>query len=236
MEIELYNNLQDLGVEPLLPASWRLDFPTIPSVVFENDDKDAYIDTHGGNRLAAIHALKTLLESGKRVREKNYQKMHASEILRRAIGSYVKWAMEDADLQNRDLIPILTVKCSKRGEGYRKCLDRTKKEMHRLASLHRDRWEAARNEAGTANSELLPQQPPTIFGILIIQTTLLIASLPNCDDESEVQISVVLEYHEEGQDIWNVLTVSTLLMMIRNYLLTLNADKLSEGNAEDPDA
>ena len=47
-ELDLYNKLNDRGVVPLLHSSWKIDFPTIPEVLFTDDKEEAYIKAELG--------------------------------------------------------------------------------------------------------------------------------------------------------------------------------------------
>ena len=48
-ELDLYNRLNDRGVIPLLHTSWKLDFSTIPDVLFTEDRNEAYIKSEKGS-------------------------------------------------------------------------------------------------------------------------------------------------------------------------------------------
>ena len=48
-ELDLYNRLNDRGIVPLLHTSWKLDFSTIPDVLFTDDRNEAYIKSEKGS-------------------------------------------------------------------------------------------------------------------------------------------------------------------------------------------
>ena len=48
-ELDLYNRLNDRGIVPLLHTSWKLDFSTIPDVLFTEDRNEAYIKCEKGS-------------------------------------------------------------------------------------------------------------------------------------------------------------------------------------------
>ncbi|KAF2239912.1 hypothetical protein EV356DRAFT_495726 [Viridothelium virens] len=77
-EIDVYLHLDMRGHEPLLPASWELDFNTLPDTLFAEKEEDAYLRSLGGSgRLSlgscefrAQKALHSLIGLGARIRDK----------------------------------------------------------------------------------------------------------------------------------------------------------------------
>lgn len=47
-ELDLHNRLNDRGVVPLLYSRWKIDFPTIPDVLFTDNKDEAYIKAEQG--------------------------------------------------------------------------------------------------------------------------------------------------------------------------------------------
>ena len=48
-EIDLFNKLNMRGFEPLLPRTWELDFPTVPSALFTGDIQNAFMKAMYGS-------------------------------------------------------------------------------------------------------------------------------------------------------------------------------------------
>lgn len=43
--IEIFRRIGMRGIEPILPASWKLDFPTVPAELFTEDEDETFINT-----------------------------------------------------------------------------------------------------------------------------------------------------------------------------------------------
>ena len=53
-EIDLFNVLQTRGFEPLMPSSWRLDFQTVPNILFSENDDEIFIKSLCGKDFRGI--------------------------------------------------------------------------------------------------------------------------------------------------------------------------------------
>ena len=48
-EIDLFNKLNNRGLEPVIPLAWEMDFKTVPPMIFTQNDKWAFISSLSGN-------------------------------------------------------------------------------------------------------------------------------------------------------------------------------------------
>ncbi len=55
-EFALIQRLSMRGLEPLLPANWRMDFKTIPENLFTDNDEEVFISSASGRDFRGMHS------------------------------------------------------------------------------------------------------------------------------------------------------------------------------------
>ncbi|KAL9088477.1 MAG: hypothetical protein Q9165_006201 [Trypethelium subeluteriae] len=237
-EIDLYLHLDMRGHEPLLPASWELDFNTLPDALFAEKEEDAYIRSLGGSgRLSlescefrAQKALHNLIGLGARMRDKlmvggkNPELMAKKEILK-----YMKWSLADAGLDRKKGVEEFIVVEARVGKEPAKALqDRMRKRLDKLAEKHKNLID---HDA----------DPPALYGILLIHSVMaFIGYDPNTatgNDTGDLRTIATFNFKELDYDVWNSLAIAIVAVHAREQMLKLyGSEEVMDDEMVDPAA
>ena len=189
----------------------------------------------------AMKMLRLLVDAGLRVRECFQLNQEPEKPLHDAVQKYFKWTMQDAKLDKKDHIPILSITCAKKGELadslIRRCTDR----LHALGRQYRDMWHVEPSES-KKNDEVqcYSHELPTIFGIVVIDSVVGFVTYDARYPGKAVRTMGNWDFSLQGQDVWHAFAVAIFMICARNYLMDLDDEGLlgSEvrGDDEDPDA
>ena len=174
-----------------------------------------------------MKALKTVIDNGARVRDALETLSDPAKILRKSVASYEKWCYRDSGLDRASYIPILSVG-STTGlfESVGEVVDRLTLSLRELAARHRA---AAKNDP-EAMDDL-----PVLFGIIIADTVTAFVSYDPHEVEGEARNVAVLNWKDDGQDIWNGLAIAILIITVRNMVLDRGTWPASRATSTDGD-
>ncbi|KAF3354493.1 hypothetical protein VdG1_07572 [Verticillium dahliae VDG1] len=84
------------------------------------------------------------------------------------------------------------------------------------------------------------QQPPVLYGMFIVNATVMILSIDSAkeDDVAQVSYQVEVGFNVKNQGVWNAITVAIVMCLARDHMMTLtkNFVQLSDDADSDPDA
>ena len=204
-EMDLFDRLQDCGAEPMLPLSWKLDFPILPDACFTSDASAALICPQNGTDHHASRALKELLEVGSRIRLRNETGKPTTEVLCREIGRYLKWAAKDVGMLRTDFDPFLAVRGGWDSES----------AEHIEGRIQHFMQNEMRNKHFPANA----QGPhPVVWCIVVVQGTMTFMSLDTSRPDATAKPLANFDWNKPGQDVWQAMAVALLAMMQRRIL------------------
>lgn len=185
--------------------------------------------------------LRLLVDVGLRVRELEELKQKPAKPLEDAIKKYFKWTMQDAKLDKKEHIPILTITCAKDHESPTSLIARCTDRLHSLGRQYRGMWRVnGKNATGDNGVEEYIHELPTLFGIVVINTVAGFFTYDARYPGKAVRSMGNWDFGLDGQDVWHAFALAIYMNCARNYLMDLDEEGLlgeelkEEDN--DPDA
>ncbi|PYH71720.1 uncharacterized protein BO88DRAFT_442259 [Aspergillus vadensis CBS 113365] len=231
-EKDLFFRLAMRGFEPVIPRSWRYDFPTLPESLYprssEENDKPI-IDVTRSSNLYAIKALTSLFAVGGRVRDCDILHQQPEPLIKQAIQKYISWALFDVNLDTiKDALPVHVIYAQKKHE---KTITAVRKMNTRLQKLTRQHQE----DLGVANNTYTVKEMadilevtkfPLLTGFIICGP--IVAILTHSTNPREIgngqedgRFISQFDLSERGQDVWNSLAIAITVMHVRRTMLML---------------
>lgn len=176
-----------------------------------------------------MRALQSLLTIGGRVRDNLEFGASTERVLTREINAYIKWSEKDGGYHRLRFLPVLTVVSARRGQSISSISTAITNQMAFLAERHRD---LLRNPLNGEESEVetYRRQPPLLYGILVAQTIAIFVTLDSANPEAKIRHLQHFEFKEKGMDVWNSIAIALMIVVARNYIMSIK-DELDE---EDP--
>ena len=170
-----------------------------------------------------MKALSTLVLSGTRVRDAlDTPSKEPSRVLERTVIDYIRWSEDDADLEDRDIIPALYIRRQRKSDDIQDTVD----------DLTYDLKEAATRIRLHKNSM---NKIKVIYGVVIAKTVTAFVSYEVAKSDGEVRNLAVFNWMDEGQDVWNALAIAILVITVRDMLYSLDAERIGYSPEQDSD-
>ncbi|GLA80577.1 hypothetical protein AtubIFM56815_001402 [Aspergillus tubingensis] len=231
-EKDLFFRLAMRGFEPVVPRSWRYDFPTLPESLYPRSSEETdkpIIDVTRSSNLYAIKALTSLFAVGGRVRDCDILHQQPEPLIKQAIQKYISWALFDVNLHTmKDALPVHVIYAQKK---YEKTITAVRKMNTKLQKLTRQHQE----DLGVANNTYTEKQMaeilevtkfPLLTGFIICGP--IVAILTHSTDPREIgngqedgRFISQFDLSERGQDVWNSLAIAITVMHVRRTMLSL---------------
>jgi hypothetical protein len=103
-EAQLFIRMRNRGLEPLLPAHWEVDFPTMPEKLFFSDkgNQVGHIDSVSlEGTFQATNALQAVVMLGSTVRGRIESKRDPEDRVMAALKKYIQWSVDDVKTSSR---------------------------------------------------------------------------------------------------------------------------------------
>ncbi|KAK4574764.1 hypothetical protein LTR86_001605 [Recurvomyces mirabilis] len=225
--IVLVQKLAGRGFEPLLPQHWKVDFRYLPDALFSKSNK-AFISSVRNQHNRGTKALAKLFEIGGRVRDgllEGSVRSPAQEAVR-SIQAYRKWANQDANLDPKSAIPLISFEASPANTSTDMLISNIHHKMSRLHTRYHHALRAERSIeiAPSTDTTKLSYPIPQIYGFIASHTLLvLVAYRPDASEavggaaEHEgVKVVANFDMADKDYDVWNALAVGIILCHLRN--------------------
>jgi hypothetical protein len=166
------------------------------------------------------------------------QRAKVPQHMKREIDLYLRWAARDGGFDNLDYLSNIIVDIVDTKLGRQGITDYMETRLKDLAANHREFWKATDEEAeakmkidnddpdtkmnGTTSAPSMSgiiyiHPPPLLYGLFIINSTLMILTLdPAKDDTAEMSYQVEVLFSKRGQGMWNALTVAMVACLARD--------------------
>jgi hypothetical protein len=155
------------------------------------------------------------------------------------IQKYIKWSEVDGGYKKLCFIPVLTVVAARPREAIDSISKKITDQMEFLAKKHREHLTLSSprtNEVGEV--EIYSRQPPLLYGIIVAQTLAIFVTLDSSDPQAKLRHIAHVDFKEKGHAVWNGLAVALVVVVARNYMMSIK-DELDEDDQDsdsDPDA
>jgi hypothetical protein len=254
-EIFLFERLSMRSFEELLPATWQIDFPTLPEILFTPIQEKTFINYNYGSSCygkltwnlcneikltteLGVKALQSLLNLGGRVKDKIEAGRPCERLIAKEIQRYIKWSERDGGFNKMRFIPVLTVVAARHKEAIASISKSITDQMEFLAEKHRESLALAKprtDERGELN--LYSRRPPLLYGIIVAQTMTIFVTLDSSDPQARLRHVSHFDFKEKNVDVWNGVALAIIVIVARNYLMSIKDEfEVDDASSSDPDA
>ncbi|KAI2789803.1 hypothetical protein POX_d05301 [Penicillium oxalicum] len=223
-EKALYLDLATRGCFAILPSDWKKDFSTLPDSLFpsadgELDENDFAFTVHMGSNIYAIRAFHELLRVPGHVRDCRFLAVRPSDVIRKAIKKYLRWAIADAGLKKTsETKAVYAVTSQRPGEKTLLAVERAIRKIEHHAGEHHQMFK-----------DIEHPYWPTLIGFCICGPIVTILSVdtdpdsPICNGGSQSHTKYMGQFDmsEDDQDVWNSLALAIAVIHIRRTMIRL---------------
>lgn len=179
--------------------------------------------------------MEPLLVLGQHVRAATTAERPPEKYIVKAIKDCIKWSERDGGYFKLRFIPVLTVvSCpNKFSDKINKSIA---KQLEFLAQRHREHLALPApqtNELGEV--ELYSRQPPLLYGIIVAQTMAIFVTLDSSNPDAKIRHIAHFDFKEKNMDVWNGLALMIVIVVARNYLMSLKDEFEPDDEESDPD-
>lgn len=217
-----------------------VDFKTLPLSLFANEHTDPpLIQVHHGTTFRAVRALRSLIETGKLVRDKSLAgpNFQAEKTIEKSVKNYFAWALSDSgfNLTDPQYIPTYTILTRKKGQPTTSAIELLNTRLRTLATRHRERLGIVSSiepsphpsppeSATQVYDDTLSPSPPTLVGILIVSALVVVFTLNSYNSQAEeadglestgLRFIAKFDFSEHAYDVWNAIAVAIVAGHIR---------------------
>jgi hypothetical protein len=221
------------GYEPLIPPSWKMDFPKFPPILFAKDEDDAFIKPMIKSNFFAIKAFDQLCMVGRSVRlaEFNHTGPNRSPeaMIKKHLKDYLKWAWKDAGLMEdieSGRIPCLINLANRSWRRRRQGGEITMDPFTKLEIKVKDKLETTSASllsclrAREAEDEYMIE-PPTLFGLVIYETIVAVVAYEPLSSTGVLRQFAYYHFNKLNEEVWNSISLAILVSWARNSMLRI---------------
>lgn len=225
--ITLIQKIFTRGYEPLLPAYLQFEYSFMPDGLFEDGD-DAFVASTRGEHFKAGKALEQLLELGGRVRDRIYMagRTQPEDQVKRQLDTFMKWAFDDAGIDNRSAIPILAMEIQPAGTDAPLLRANALRKCRRLAARYREALKVRRSVefspgSRSSNGTLLSYPLPTFYAIIASHAIVALMAYRPDSEETELAAMAYFDFKDKNLDVWNCLALAIVVCHVRNVQMRI---------------
>ncbi len=234
-EVWLLEKLNLRGLEPLMDATWFMDFRSFPIPLFSHNPRQVFINAASGRDFRARKALRAVCAVGADARDRVFRSLNPETAIHRDLAAYEKWALQDANLLRTPHIPLFAICSAVPHETVKGVVARLTEKLHDYGRQYRDLFRS-KNKQG---KEVYKHKLPTFFGMVVKYTVVAFLTWDSSKEAAPVRVLGIFDLKQRGQDVWHGLAIAILMVKVRNELLALRKkgwigkEEVEEG---DPDA
>ncbi|KAK0119768.1 hypothetical protein ONS95_011202 [Cadophora gregata] len=231
----LYERLALRSFEPLIPSDWRIDFPTLPEVLFTDEEENTFVNSNCLPSYRGIKALQALITLGIRVRDKLSVGGYPEKMVAKEIQNYIKWAERDGGYQKKRFIPVHTVLAARSSQTAGFIGVALASQMKFLAEQHMVNLKISDDDSGGVAK--YSRSLPLLYGLVVAQTKVILVTHNSAEPDSESKVLATLDLTNKDMDVWNGFAIAFMIIASRNYIMSMK-DELEPDNTmtDDEDA
>ncbi|KAG5439280.1 hypothetical protein PCANB_001579 [Pneumocystis canis] len=214
----LFTRIQYRGVQPLFPASWRIDFLGLPSTLFVQNNSNFKPPLCSMNNTDRKLAFKRLMFLGRDIRDriqlnKEYRLPHDSFAIEPYILNELKrfqqWMEKDSLGCTNHNFKKMEHKLREAAQYHRQRILSEYADQYStyISSIHHDEYE---------NTRITINKFPTIYGFAICGSQVAIVSLNSSDSKNPIRTLLVVDYCNITQDLWSAIAISLTMVASRD--------------------
>ena len=177
-----------------------------------------------------------LFDLGVRVKDLSKYTNNCVPLMTRETRQFVKWSEWDGGYKRKRFIPVLTIVSSKPNQDSDAILKSLRDQMGFLARRHREHLsldEPRVNEHGEA--ELYSSSPPILYGIVLAQTMAIFSTLDSSLPNAKTKHIAHFDFKQAGHSVWNGMALAIIIVMARNYIMSMLGTLEDDDPESDPD-
>ncbi|KAH8678983.1 hypothetical protein BGZ60DRAFT_525715 [Tricladium varicosporioides] len=229
----LYERLMMRSFEEIIPIGWRMDFPTLPEVLFAREKENTFINANSLIDGRACRALQGILKVGVGVRDKILVGRPTEKFIEKQIKDYIKWSEQDGGYHKKRFIPVLTVVAAKPGQSTEFITKSMTNQMQFLAERHREYLGVHINADEVIDSmDANKRAPPLLYGIIVAQHFAIFVTLDSADPKATLKSIEHFDFTKKNMDVWNGFALAIMVIMARNYLMSIRDELETDDEPE----
>ena len=182
-----------------------------------------------------MRALQSLLSVGGRVRDNVLCGTRTERPLLREVNAYIKWSERDGGYDRLRFLPVLTVVAARPGQSISSISTSITNQLAFLAEQHRDLLRVPLT-ADQGELESFRRDPPLLYGIIIAQTMAIIVTLDSADHNAKIRHLYHVNFKEKGLDVWNSIAIAQVVIVARNFTMSVKEEFDEDDPPSDIDA
>ncbi|TVY24728.1 hypothetical protein LHYA1_G005637 [Lachnellula hyalina] len=233
-ELYLFERLTMRSYEELIPVQWKIDFPTLPELLFTDDPVRIFISYNCNSSNRGVKALQELLKLGARVREKVAAGGAPEPLVAREIKRYIQYTEKDGGYSRKRFLPVISVVRARPGEAIDSITQAITSEMTFLAEKHRESLGFHIN--GESELDANKRVPPLLYGMIVARTNVIFVTLDSANPDATIRHMTHFDFAVKKMDVWNGFAISIMAICARNYTMATKDELEDDDDPEsDPD-
>ncbi|KAK6436181.1 hypothetical protein LTR95_007625 [Oleoguttula sp. CCFEE 5521] len=224
--ITLVQKIKMRGHEALLPGALRYSLRHLPDALFATDNS-TFISSVRGLHANSENALNRLIDTASYARDAILAgcRTRPEIIVLRRVREYLRWAMRDSQLEQRTLIPLLTVIAKPAGTPHATLETITTHRLEKLASRYREaflvRASTERSSPCSQASVQYSYPTPTLYGIIASHTIVALVAYTPHDATRKITPMAFFDLTQVDYDVWNALALAIVVCHVRSVLVRI---------------
>lgn len=139
--------------------------------------------------------------------------------MQKELDRYLRWAATDGGYKYPPALPNLILEVIDVGNGSAEIANYMQDRLKDLAQKHRDFWRRDKNSDPGMKGPWI-HQPPVLYGLFIVNTTLLVLTVdPAKGPSAHVSYQVEVNFSKQNQGVWNAITVGIVVCIARDDMM-----------------
>ncbi|KAK6402527.1 hypothetical protein LTR95_019061, partial [Oleoguttula sp. CCFEE 5521] len=224
--ITLVQKIKMRGHETLLPSALRYSLRHLPDALFATGNS-TFISSVRGLHANSENALNRLIDTASYARDAILSgcRTRPEIVVLRRVREYLRWAMRDSQLEQRTLIPLLTVIAKPAGTPHATLETIATHRLEKLASRYRRAFLVLHStESSTPVSQASVQYSyptPTLYAIIASHTIVALVAYTPHDESRKITPMAFFDLTQVDYDVWNALALAIVVCHVRSVLVTI---------------
>ncbi|OQO05661.1 hypothetical protein B0A48_09753 [Cryoendolithus antarcticus] len=224
--IILVQKIKMRGHEALLPSALRYSLRHLPDALFATDNTTS-ISSVRGLHANSENALNRLIDTASYARDAILAgcRTRPEIIVLRRVREYLRWAMRDSQLEQRTLIPLLTVIAKPADTPHATLETIATHRLEKLATRYREAFlvhPSSERSSPISQAGVQYSYPtPTLYGIIASYTIVALVAYTPHDEVRKITPMAFFDLTQVDYDVWNALALAIVVCHVRSVLVRI---------------